>query len=327
MSRPKDPVDTYLLRVLVTLLTEHNLTRAAIRMNQSQPAISLALRKLRLIFQDELLVRSGNRMVPTPRGLKVLESARSALRELDRLFSNEDKFDPECTQQLFKVGCPDYLSNVFLANFARNLRRQAPNAQLMVHPLGSTYDFEQALANGDLDVVIGNWPEPPEHLHVSPLFEDEIVCLLSKDHPLACGHMSKEQYLRAPHVVPLQYSSAYRGVIDKHLGQLRVTRNVRITVPFFGMAPHLLPGSDLVFTISRHFAEQYTQILPLSIVPSPIAFPPLRFYQIWHSRNHHAEPQQWMRGILKEVANRSLKPPAVRTSQECSLAANFAHAS
>ena len=67
----------------------------------------------------------------------------------------------------------------------RELRRRAPEARLLIHPLGPDYDFDRALASGDLDVVIGNWPEPPEHMHTTPLLEDEIVCLLAAGHPLA----------------------------------------------------------------------------------------------------------------------------------------------
>jgi DNA-binding transcriptional LysR family regulator len=306
MARPNDPLDTYLLRVLVTLLTERNLTRVATRMNQTQPAISAALRKLRLVFQDELLVRSGNAMVPTPRGIDVLESARNALSEIDRLFTVGEKFEPQTAQHLFKIGCPDYLSTVFLAGVTQALRNQAPNARLMVHPLGPGYDFEQALANGDLDIVIGNWPEPPEHLHMAPLLDDEIVCLMARNHSLAQGAMTREQYLHAPHIVPLPYSSTHRGVIDKHLASLRVTRNARVIVPFFSMAPNLLPGTDLIFTISRHFAEHYARMLPLTVVPCPIDFPRMRFYQIWHGRNQRSVAQQWMRGVLKDVADNML---------------------
>ncbi len=303
MARPNDPLDTYLLRVLVTLLTERNLTRVATRMNQTQPAISAALRKLRLVFQDELLVRSGNAMVPTPRGIEVLESARMALNEIDRLFTVGEQFDPQTAQHLFKIGCPDYLSTVFLAGVTQALRNQAPSARLMVHPLGPGYDFEQALANGDLDIVIGNWPEPPEHLHMAPLLDDEIVCLMARTHPLTRGIMTRERYLHAPHIVPLPYSSTHRGVIDKHLASLRVTRNARVIVPFFSMAPHLLPGTDLIFTISRHFADHYSRLLPLTIVQCPIEFPRMRFYQIWHGRNQRSVAQQWIRGVLKQVAD------------------------
>ena len=106
MARSNDPLDTYSLRVLVTLLTERNLTRVATRMNQTQPAISAVLRRLRTTFQDELLVRSGNTMVPTPRGLEVLESARNALSAMDRLFTVGGEFVPHTSQQQFKIGCP-----------------------------------------------------------------------------------------------------------------------------------------------------------------------------------------------------------------------------
>jgi len=307
MARVNDPLDTYLLRVLTTLLTERNVTRAAIRMNQSQPAISAALRKLRGVFKDELLVRSGNVMVPTPRGLEILASARTALNEIDKLFVAGEVFSPESTQQVFRVGCPDYLATVFLAGVVKALRQQAPNAQLMVHPLGPEFDFERALADGDLDVVIGNWPHPPEQLHMAPLLDDDIVCLMAARHPLARGRMTVEQYLHAPHVVPLPFSSTHRGVIDRHLAALRLTRNARVIVPFFSIAPHMLADSDLIFTISRHFANHYAQMLPLAVVPCPIDFPAMRFYQIWHARSQASEAQRWMRHLLRQVADATVK--------------------
>ena len=303
MSRPSEPIDSYLLRVLTVALAERNLTRTAVRLNQSQPAISAALRKLRTLFKDELLVRDGNAMVPTPRGLELADQARTALQEIDKLFAAGAAFDPERTTQTFKIGCPDYLATVFLSGVVREFRRRAPRAQLLFHPLGTDYDFERALASGELDVVIGNWPEPPEGLHTTALLEDEIVCLMASDHPLAGGRMTRAQYLRAPHLVPLAFSSAHRGIIDRHLATLRVTRDTRVVVPYFSMAPFMLVGSDLIFTISRHFAEHYAALLPLVVVRSPIDFPRMRFYQMWHGRQQANEAHRWMRGVLKEVAD------------------------
>ena len=183
------------------------------------------------------------------------------------------------------------------------MRQKAPGAQLLVHPLGPDYDFERALAQGELDVVIGNWPKPPESLYIAALLSDDIVCLMDENHPLARGKMSSEEYLRAPHVVPLPFSSTHRGVIDHHLATLRVTRNVRVIVPHLSTAAQMLAGSDLIFTISRHFAAHYAQMLALAIVECPIDYPRVQFYQIWHARSQDSEAHKWLRGVLKEVAN------------------------
>jgi DNA-binding transcriptional LysR family regulator len=85
-------------------------------------------------------------------------------------------------------------------------------------------------------------------------------------------------------------------------------------VPFFSMAPHMLAGSDLIFTISRHFANHYAQLLPLAVMPCPIDYPHMRFYQIWHSRTQGSGAQRWMRSVLKEVADATVGGALARES-------------
>src|SRR6185295_1945366 len=270
VSRAGDPFDTYLLRVLCTVLSERSVSRTAIKLNQSQPAISVALKRLRAIFHDPLLVREKGGMVPTERALEIYAAARVALEEIDKMFVEGDKFSPATTQQTFKVGCPDYIVVSFLSSVVETLRKTAPQARLTLHALGPEYDYEHALADGGLDIVIGNWPEPPGQLHLSPLLDDELVCVMADTNPLARKPMTVEQYLQAPHVVPMPYSPSHRGVVDTHLASMRVARNVRVVLPFFSMAPHLLPGTDLLFTTTRHFAEHYAKFLPLAIVTTPV---------------------------------------------------------
>ena len=183
----------------------------------------------------------------------------------------------------------------------REFRRQAPGARLCVNPLGVAFDYEHALASGEIDVVIGNWPEPPSYLHLDVLLEDDIVCLVANDHPFARGPVTAEDYLAAAHVVPVPYSVAHRGVVESHLATLRVKRNAAMMTPFFNAAPYLLPGTDLVFTTSRHFAQYYAKLLPLAIIASPIAFPRMRFYQLWHERSHDSAAHRWLRGLLADA--------------------------
>lgn len=304
MKSASPAFDVHLLRVLVALVAERSVSRAAARLNQTQPAVSTALRKLRGLANDPLLVRERSGMVPTARALQLREHAQAALREIDAMRAAPGSFEPASCRQTFHIASPDYLAMGFLAGVAERLRREAPQARLQVHPLAPSFDYEQALADGHLDVVIGNWPQPPERLHLSLLLEDELVCLMGRHNPLAQGALTLDAYLGAPHVVPAPYSMAQRGVVETFLASRRLARDARVVVPYFEVAPHLLVDSDLLFTTARHFAEQFARQLPLAIVPLPVDFPTMRFYQLWHERSHQQPSHRWLRSLLSRAASR-----------------------
>ena len=310
MTRPADPVDSYLLRVLVTLVSERNVSRTAIRLNQSQPAISTALKRLREVFDDPLLVREKGGMAPTERALALREHARRALGEIDAMRAGAEQFDPASSALTFRIGSPDFMVASFLAGAVARFCREAPRARLTVQPLGPAFDYEAALAQGELDVVIGNWPQPPQHLHLSVLLEDEVVCLMGRHDPRAARGLTREQYLAARHVVPLPYSQSQRGVVETHLAGLRLARDARIVVPYFELAPYLLVDTDLVFTTARQFASHFARLLPLLVSAAPFDFPRMRFYQLWHERAQDAPAHRWFRGLLSDTARRMVQAGA-----------------
>ena len=158
--RSDDQLDTYLLRIFCLLITERSVSRTALRLNQSQPAVSLALKRLRTILGDPLLVREKSGMVPTERALALLSHAKGALAEIDRMTFAPESFEPQTSRYEFRVGAPDYLAPMFISSVVERIRKEAPNLRLSLQSLGPNFDFERSLAEGDLDVVIGNWPEP-----------------------------------------------------------------------------------------------------------------------------------------------------------------------
>ncbi len=306
MPKAPDSLDTHLLRVLCTLVAERSVSRTAIRLNQSQPSISNALKRLRELFRDPLFALEKGRLIPTERALELHRMARSILGDIDRLLAEPRHFEPARSEQVFRIGSPDFLSVVFLSGVVERMRREAPLAHLVVHPLGPGFDYQRALAEGELDVVIGNWPTPPDNLHMTTLIEDEVVCVVGQNHPLARKGISAEQYLRAAHIVPMAYSVVHRGLVETHLASLNLSRNAAVVLPYFSMALHLLPGTDLVFTTSRHFARHFARFLPLAILPPPFEFPRMRFYQLWHERTHLNDSHRWLRGLLTEVGRQVL---------------------
>lgn len=317
-----DSIDVHLLRVLHLLLTECSVSRAARRLNQSQPAVSTALRRLRDLTGDPLLVRSKNGMTPTERGAALLEPVRQALASIETIATGQTRFDPATTRRTFNVATPDYLDPALLGRIMARFHSLAPLAQVVFHSFSPEQDFAGALAEGRLDVVIGNWPHPPEQLRLSPLFEEEVVCMMREDHPLAGRPLTTKSYLDAEHLAPTPYSVGQRGVIDMHLARERLKRNIVAWVPYFSMAPYMVLESDMIFSCPRSFAEHFARRLPVALARSPIDYPPMAFYLLWHDRSHYAEECRWFREQVIAVARQSSQPvtpvrtlPSTPTSQ------------
>ncbi|MBY0466826.1 MAG: LysR family transcriptional regulator, partial [Burkholderiales bacterium] len=121
-----DKIDLHLIKVLHTVLSERSVSRAAVRLGMYQPAVSSALKRLRDISGDPLLVRSGASMVPTEAGLRMLEPAAHILRSAETLFSDARGFDPATSEHTFSVAASDYLDPLFLPQLVALLKRSAP---------------------------------------------------------------------------------------------------------------------------------------------------------------------------------------------------------
>ncbi len=297
-----DRIDLHLIRVLHTVLTERSVSRAAVRLGMHQPQVSAALRRLREVAGDPLLVRSGAGMVPTDAGLRMVEPCASILRAAHTLFASARGFDPRTTDLSFRVAASDYLDPHFLPALVAAIKSQAPQAGVEIHPLTPAADCHARLAEGELDVVIGNWLEPPGNLHRSALFEDEVACLVSNDHPAVRRGWQVEDWLEAEHVAPTPTHPGARGVIDEHLDRLGLARRITARCPHFSLIPAMVAQSLLVLTTGRQYCERFADRLPVTILPCPVAFPRLVYYQLWHERSHASDSARWLRERIRQAA-------------------------
>jgi DNA-binding transcriptional LysR family regulator len=304
-SLPRN-LDLHLIRILYLLLVEKNVSRVALKLNQPQPSISASLRKLRELTGDPILVRGARGMVPTQHGEGLLKPAKRILDEAESLFVRKAPFQPEDATRTFHIAAPDYLDARFLPNVVALLRRGSPGSKVVIHALGPGQDYLRMLSDGDMDLVIANWDEPPAHLHISKLFEDPIICTMRADSPYARrtapDAMTLEDYLDLPHVAPTQMLPGYHGVIDAHLERLGLQRRVAVESPYFGVIPYMLTQSDLVLTTGRQFIRAFEKTLPLKSFTVPVKFPPMRFYQLWHQRVHQSTEHKWLRDQVSSAA-------------------------
>jgi DNA-binding transcriptional LysR family regulator len=299
-------LDLHLIRILYLLLVEKNVSRVALKLNQPQPSISASLRKLRELTGDPLLVRGARGMVPTQHGESLLIPAKRILDDTENLFLKKSPFVPQEEARTFHIAAPDYLDSQFLPNLVALLRRGSPNSRVKIHGLGPGVDYVRLLSDGEMDLVIANWDEPPEHLHMSKLFEDPIICVMRSDCPYALRtgseDMTLNDYLSLPHVAPTQILPGYHGVIDDFLERQGLQRNVAVESAYFGLIPYMLTQTDLVLTTGRQFVRYYERNMPLKTFTVPVKFPAMRFYQLWHERVHQAPEHKWLREQVSTAA-------------------------
>ncbi len=303
-----DTIDLYLIRVLHTVITERSVSRAAMRLASSQPAVSAQLKRLRALTGDPLLVRAGHQMQPTETALQLLDPATRVLHEAERLFGSRARgaeFDASASDAMFRVAASDYLDPLFLPTLVAHLKRLAPGVRLELMPLSQEYDYRRFLASGDVDLVIGNWLRPPAELHLGRLVTDEVVCLVGEAHPVARAQgrgWTVEKYLACEHVAPMPLHAGAIGVIDEYLAAQGAPRNVMVRASHFSLIPMMVADSLLVLTTGRLFCSRYVDQLPVKIVRCPVAFPPLNYYQLWHELTHAAPSMRWFREQVREVA-------------------------
>ncbi|MBZ0224737.1 MAG: LysR family transcriptional regulator [Comamonas sp.] len=296
-----DRVDLHLIRVLYTVLGERSVSRAALRLGMNQPAVSAALKRLRELTGDPLIVRSGAEMVITDVAQQMIEPAAGVLRAAEALFTQSRDFDARTSAITFTIAASDYLDPLFLPRLVTDIKSEAPLARIEIHALTREADYRAQLAQGEVDLVIGNWLQPPDDLHIAQLFSDEVVSLVSREHPAAHGGWSQEEWLAAEHIAPMPTYPGARGVIDQVLSSLGLTRNIVARSAYFGLIPEMVAHSRLVLTTGRQHCERVAAQLPLAIVPCPVTMPPLHYYQLWHTRSQHAGSARWLRERVKRT--------------------------
>ena len=293
--------DVRLMRTLLLLVTECSVSRTAEILGQTQPTVSLALKRLRELIGDPILVRSGGTLVPTERGLELRATLQRLLADIDALLAPPPSFEPERTERRFRIAAANCLDAEFLPRIFSRLAEEAPKASIDIATLPGHDDLMSHLSDGSLDLVVGNWPRPPEQLRLAPLLSTPIKCVVAADHRLAgtIGSLDMDRYLAERHLSPSADVMKHYSPIDGRLTELGLSRHIAASVPEYAIVPHMLAGSDLVFTTGAPFAEQMAERGDFAVIDAPAEFGRMDFYLLWHDCKHHSPAHIWFRHLVK----------------------------
>jgi DNA-binding transcriptional LysR family regulator len=306
-------LDLNLLVTLDVLLVERNLTRAADRLNLTQPAISNALTRLREHFDDDLLVRIGRDMERTPFAQQLLKPLQDALQHLRGLALARPRFDPLTASRNYQIVASDFIASVFLGDLILHLEEAAPNVTVELLPLND--DSIGKVSRGEADAII--WPvgkTPIPGYTTRRLFVERFVCIAGCENSSVGATASIEELNALKRVVP-PYKTywASNAIETQPVGPV-------VALPFTAM-PWFVAKSDFVAVIPERLAAMYEHVLPLRRIALTPPLPAVPFCAQSHPDSLSDPFKGWMLDQMELTAQVRCTPEsAPRPHRQASAA-------
>jgi DNA-binding transcriptional LysR family regulator len=287
-------LDLNLLVVLDALLRERSVTRAARELNLSQPAISASLARLRLYFNDDILVPQGRRMMPTAHAQNLAPLVAQALADIEMRIMGAAIFDPESSQRCFRVCASDYATVVLLRPLMAELEHSAPGVRFEIS--SPTPEALPQLERGEIDFVV-----TPEQFAASEhprqlLFEEKHVVVGCRRNPVFKRELTAARFFEQGQVIMgVDHAQSFA---EREMGELNRRRRIDVICASFLAVPWMLPGTRRIAVMHERLAQLVVKQLPLAIAPLPFAFPLMREMVQYHSARAEDRGMQWMLAAL-----------------------------
>jgi DNA-binding transcriptional LysR family regulator len=310
-------LDLNLLVVLEAIYSEGGVSRAGEKLNLTQPAISHALARLRLVFDDPLFRREGRALVPTPLTRGLIAPLRRSLRELGLLLNEAGRFDPGRSEARFTVAMRDPVELLVLPAAMARIARAAPHVDLRSVQVARR-NIETGLASGMLDLAM-DVPLPlPERIHRERVAADRLVVVARRGHPALRRGLDLEAYLAQEHVMVTSRRKG-PGFEDLALAERGLQRRVRLRCRNYVAAFRLVSETDLLLTMPERYAGVLNRAFANRVLPLPVETPTLDLYFYWHEAAASDPANLWLRGVLRDAFQASKRDSASGSGQASRL--------
>jgi DNA-binding transcriptional LysR family regulator len=286
-------VDLNLFTVFDAIYSEASVTRASQKLHLTQPAISHALARLRLIFDDPLFVRQGHAMVSTPLARNIIEPVRLALRGLEVTLSDAGKFDATSASNQFNLALRDVLEATVLPPLMHAISLQAPTVSVAAIQV-ERRELLNELAAGTLDVAIDMLLPLPNEIRRQKMLQDNTVVLVRQGHPVIKGKLDLESYLNAEHVLASSRRKGM-GLEDFELSRLGLQRRIRLRCQHYFAACRVISQTDMLLTMPEAYARIANEQFGNQILPLPLPMPSWDVYLYWHQNVENDPANRWLR--------------------------------
>ena len=292
------PHELKLLVIFDVIMTEKSITQAAERLSMTQPAVSNAVARMRVLWKDELLVPDGRKIQPTSYATNLWEKVRDSLHNINQAIEPED-FEARSAKRTFRVALPGIALDTLWLDLRKLFEKEAPGLNL--HAVPYTIACTKPILDGaDVDLVIGQSNRSLENICSDHLFDTSYVCVMRKDHPLTEKRLTVETFSLAEHLL-VSLSGDIASPTDQALQQLGLTRRVAFTVNNFSSAVPIIKESDLIAILPTDLIHNYLACGELAIAHPPVDIPHSSISMLWHKRQSADKGLIWLRKHIKKI--------------------------
>ena len=281
-------LDLNLLQVFAKVHAARSVSRAADLLGLSQPAVSHALTRLRLVLHDPLFTRAPGGVAPTPKADQLARHVEAALRMLDAALHEAESFDAAHSQRRFVVHMSDIGADEFMPQLMADIGARAPGVRVEAVQLAPEA-IAPALEEGRLDLAFGFLPSLAG-TESAPLLQERYVVRLRRGHPLAAALRDRSTLDRLDFILVASHAEPARAL---HL--LGLQPRIRLTLPHFMVVPPILAATDLAVILPKRPALRFAARHDLQVVEADIGLPPFRVAMHWTWRSAHDPGHLWLR--------------------------------
>lgn len=293
-------LDLNLLRVFDAVARERHVTRAAQRLNLSQPAVSNALSRLRAALNDELFLRRPGGVEPTELALALAGPVAEVLDRLRDTLAVHAPFDPATSDRVFTIALSEYAEAVLAPPLLERLGQEAPGCLLAIRHADRT-NWQDLLERGEAEFALGVLPEPPAIYTRIRLLPEGFMTLMRQGHPLATDVLTEDRLIAFPHLLHSPNGSR-DGALDVALAAHGKKRRLGAVVAHLSAVPDILARTDMVMTLSGRLARLLAEAHGLVVRESPVEIRHTRLSMIFHRRLESDAGHAWLRRLMLAVA-------------------------
>jgi DNA-binding transcriptional LysR family regulator len=279
---------------------EQNVTKAAVRLHLSQPAVSAQLNRLRHEFDDLLLIPAQRGMTPTAKAIELLDPLRQALDQVRATVATHRNFDPAKAKLTVTIACTDYLQAAVVKPLVVELRTRAPGVRVALRNLDMP-QLEAQMARGDVDLVLMTPQVAPPGLRTRHLFDERYVLIGRRKHPRLRDGITVEEFSKLEHVIVSLGGGSFVTPVDSALAALGYRRNAVLSAASFLFVPEIVSGSDFVALVPERLVRDRADKLKVMDCPFPVEG--FAVGMVWHERSHGHSGQRWIREAIASLIN------------------------